>query len=185
MFLSRTKMFLAAGLLLAMVLSDTTSAVFDGRFFKPYQPGQFGGNRRSPDGVYAAVEMLYWKVDDLRGNIFRQGHNQNLNTSKIPSDFRLGTRITFGNRSKHHGWRFTGYGGSGFGGSFEQSGLEKVFATEQERYGYPSLSQGPLFLCKRQYSDPRRQYKPLVPDECQQLGLGMDLPPPSIQVGGS
>jgi len=118
MFFSKTKMFLAAGLLLAMVLTDTASAAFDGRFFKPYQPGQFGGSRRSPDGIYGAVEMLYWRLDPPK---YLDQMNVSMNVSETPADFRFGTRITFGNRSKHYGWRFTGTGVSGLGGTIQQT----------------------------------------------------------------
>jgi len=139
MFLSKTKMFLATGLLLAVMLTvaGAASADWDGRLFKPYQPEQFGGSRRGTDGVYGSVEMLYWKMDGPR-NVAQ--FDMAMNLSEIPSDFQLGTRITFGNQSGHHGWRFTGYGVSGLGGSVVQTGitgytsgnLTSVFCTNED-----------------------------------------------------
>ena len=118
MSFSKTKMFLAGALWLAMTLIVVdTAPAWDGRLWKPYQPEQFGGQRRSPDGVYGAVEMLWWKLDAPR-NV-----SPYMAVTELPSDFQLGTRITLGNRRGHHGWRFTGYGLSGLGGSItEESG---------------------------------------------------------------
>ena len=117
MSFSKTKTFLASGLLLAVTLTMvvTLSAEdWDGRLWKPYQPEQFGGSRRSADGVYGAIEMLYWKLDGPRNLV---QFNQILDVSELPTSFELGTRITFGNRRGHHGWLFSAYGLSGIGGS--------------------------------------------------------------------
>ncbi len=131
MSLSKTKMFLAVGLMLAMTMTMTgTASALDGaRLWKPYQPEQFGGSRRSADGIYGSVEGIYWKISRpssvwvgytnpdgsngtrvvFNGNdVFTQTNSMNMNAAD--SSFQLGTRIEFGNRRGHHGWLISGYG---------------------------------------------------------------------------
>ena len=110
MSLSKTKMFLAVGFLLAVTLTMVPAASagdWDGRLWKPYQPEQFGGSRRSADGFYGTVEAIYWKLDGPR-HITQ--FDQASNIAELEADFQLGTRVTFGNQRGHHGWRFSGYG---------------------------------------------------------------------------
>jgi len=119
MAFSKTKMFWTTGLLLAVVLTATGTAYaqWDGRLWKPYQPEQFGGSRRSADGIYGSVEAIYWKVNNLTNVDFS---TKVIAFTEMESDFRLGTRITFGNRRGHHGWRASGYG-IGFDSSIMQT----------------------------------------------------------------
>ncbi|GHT36319.1 hypothetical protein FACS189427_07700 [Planctomycetales bacterium] len=37
------------------------------RLWKPYQPEQFGGQRRDADGVYGSIDAIHWKVSALKG----------------------------------------------------------------------------------------------------------------------
>ncbi|MDR3233529.1 MAG: BBP7 family outer membrane beta-barrel protein [Planctomycetaceae bacterium] len=94
----------------AVLISMFAGSLFaqDGslRLWKPYSPESFGGSRRGNDGVYGAIDMLYWKIDGPREipelNYAMQVH-------QLSTDFQFGTRITFGNRRGHHGWVFSGY----------------------------------------------------------------------------
>ncbi|GHT36076.1 hypothetical protein FACS189427_06980 [Planctomycetales bacterium] len=108
------------------------------RLWKPYQPEQFGGQRRDADGFFFGIEGILWKVDGPKGipagyrnpdgttatrSVYTNGQtitqHSSLNTNQLENDFSLGTRIEFGNIRGHHGWMMTGYGFEN-GSSYEQ-----------------------------------------------------------------
>ena len=147
MSLSKTKMFLAGGLVLAMTLTmiGTASALDGARLWKPYQPEQFGGSRRSADGIYGSIEGLYWKMSRpsstwvgyshsdgsnatrlvYNGNdVLYQTNSMNMNAAN--TNFALGTRIEFGNYRGHHGWLVSGYGLPAQSTSFSQQDATMV-----------------------------------------------------------
>ncbi|MDR3183288.1 MAG: hypothetical protein LBT89_10305, partial [Planctomycetaceae bacterium] len=101
------------------------------RLWKPYSPESFGGSRRSNDGVYGAIDMIYWKVDGPR-NIPLLADM--LYAQELSSDFQFGTRITFGNRRGHHGWLFSGYSLPGSEASVEANGYTWEGETKQNTY---------------------------------------------------
>ncbi|MDR2704959.1 MAG: hypothetical protein LBC02_04190, partial [Planctomycetaceae bacterium] len=88
MSLLKLKSFLT-GLLLAIILATTSLVSAEGmRLWAPYQPEQFGGNRRNNDGLYATLAGIYWKLDGF-GNDY---------------SYRSATKVEVGNVRGHHGW---------------------------------------------------------------------------------
>ena len=154
MSFSKTKMFLAAGLLLAMTLTFVGSAsAWDGRLWKPYQPEQFGGHRRSADGLYGGIEGIYWRLsrpsstwvgytNSDGSNAQRLVYNGNdvlyqtnsMNMVAADSDFQLGTRVEFGHIRGHHGWLFSGYGLPSQSISFSQRDATMVIKDPENIY---------------------------------------------------
>ncbi|MCL2744695.1 MAG: hypothetical protein FWE67_12670 [Planctomycetaceae bacterium] len=113
---------LAAVIISAVCASSMAFAPEGMRLWKPYQPEQFGGQRRDADGVYGGIDAICWNLSKLKFG--REAiHTPPLNLlttgdapidtvsyiTDIDLDFRFGTRVTVGNYMGHHGWRFTGY----------------------------------------------------------------------------
>jgi len=114
---------LAAVIISAVCASSMAFAPEGMRLWKPYQPEQFGGQRRDADGVYGSVSAIIWKVDSPRNiNNDNVDPTGSIRTNFIDTDFGLGTRVTFGNRLGHWGWLVRGYGISGLGGSLDREG---------------------------------------------------------------
>lgn len=63
-----------------------------------------------------ATSTTLWK---LNGDLER--FSLGLHTNYLDSNFRTGTRLVVGNRRGHHGWKFSGYGLSGLGGTLSSS----------------------------------------------------------------
>jgi len=141
-------------LAMALTMAATASAQWDGRLWKPYQSEQFGGSRRSADGLYGSVEAIYWKLDGPKnlaewntGALIGMGDGEqfqlagSLEAEAVPSpNFNLGTRFTLGYQQGHHGWRFTGCGLSGCGSGVAMS--TRVGWSEQGDYLYDFMGTG-------------------------------------------
>ena len=139
------------GVLLAILLATTGSAMaLEGaRFWKPYQPEEFGGKRRGRDGLYASLEAIYWTIsapkgayigattadgqnetrDYYTGSAIRQQTNS-MNASNFETEFKMGTRVEVGNRRGHHGWHFSGFGLPSSGSTITSENVNFVIRDE-------------------------------------------------------
>ena len=109
-------------LLLVMAHCSTASAqISQMRLWSPVRSDQFGGNSRLREGVWGEIDYNYWLITkgkkttigyvDPLGNqnycfngTSMQLRTNNMDTSRIGSDFSGGVTLRFGNQMGHHGW---------------------------------------------------------------------------------
>ncbi len=103
--MSLSKKSFLTGVLLAIVvgMSSSAFALEGARFFRPWQPEDFGGKHGGRDGLYGAVEAISWTIE-------APGHSETYgNPMTHGTSFDIGTRVTLGNRRGNHGWRVSGF----------------------------------------------------------------------------
>lgn len=149
--MSLSKKSFLTGILLVIVFAMTSSAMaLDGaRFFRPYEPEDFGGKRRGRDGVYGAVTAIYHGVSAPKGAYIgatlANGKNDTrwaytgskeflqtntLSASMFSTEFKMGTRVEVGRRLGRHGWLFGGHGLPSHGQTIDSKNVSMVVRDE-------------------------------------------------------
>jgi len=112
------------GLLLFLVMAHCSTAsaqLSQMRLWSPVGSDQFGGDSRLREGVWGQIDYNYWLISKGRtttigyvnpfGNqeycyngTSLQFRTNNMNTSRLGSDFGSGVTLRIGNQVGHHGW---------------------------------------------------------------------------------